>query len=57
MHFKFCYHFSGRVTVFHDLRLSEQATPAGYAALIDALRLQVPLPPRALGYWPTAQNL
>src|SRR5690242_11016675 len=39
--------FSGPVTIFHDLRLPEQATPAGYAALIDAFRLQVPLP-RAL---------
>ncbi|MGO7803347.1 Fic family protein [Rhizobium ruizarguesonis] len=38
------YRFSGPVTGFHDLRLPEQATPAGYAALIDAFRLQVPLP-------------
>ena len=36
--------FSGPVTVFHERRLPEQATPAGYAALIDAYRLQVPLP-------------
>jgi hypothetical protein len=38
------YRFSGPVTVFHDLKLPEQATPAGYSALIDAFRLQVPLP-------------
>ena len=36
--------FSGPVTVFHERRLPEQATPAGYAALIDAYRLQVPVP-------------
>jgi Fic/DOC family len=36
--------FSGQVTVFHDRRLPEMATPAGYAALIDALRLPVPAP-------------
>ena len=36
--------FSGPVTVFHEQRLPELATPAGYAALIDACRLQVPLP-------------
>ena len=28
--------FSGPVTVFHERRLPERATPAGYAALIDA---------------------
>ena len=38
------HHFSGPVTVFHEQRLPEQATPAGYAALIDAYRLQVPIP-------------
>lgn len=38
------YSFSGPVTVFQDRRLPEQAIPAGYAALIDALRLRVPLP-------------
>jgi hypothetical protein len=36
--------FSGPVTVFQDRRLPERATPAGYAALIDAYRLAVPLP-------------
>jgi hypothetical protein len=38
------HHFSGPVTVFHERRLPEQATPAGYSALIDAYRLQVPIP-------------
>src|ERR1700733_15348938 len=37
-------HFSGPITNFHGLALPERATPAGYAALIDAYRLQVPLP-------------
>jgi Fic/DOC family len=36
--------FSGPVTTFHERRLPETATPAGYAALIDAYRLPVPLP-------------
>src|ERR1039458_264383 len=36
--------FSGAVTVFHDRRLPEQAVPVGYAALIDAFHLRVPLP-------------
>lgn len=36
--------FSGPVTVFHDRWLPERATPAGYAALIDAYELAVPLP-------------
>ena len=36
--------FSGPITNFHGLALPEEATPAGYAALIDAYRLQVPLP-------------
>jgi hypothetical protein len=36
--------FSGPVTVFHERRLPETATPAGYAALIDTLRLAVPVP-------------
>ena len=36
--------FSGPVTVFHDRPLPERATPAGYAALIDAYDLSVPLP-------------
>ncbi|MCX7326323.1 MAG: cell filamentation protein Fic, partial [Hyphomicrobiales bacterium] len=38
--------FSGPVSVFHDRRLPERATPAGYAALIDAYALAVPLPAR-----------
>ena len=36
--------FSGAVNVFHDQRLPEAAVPAGYAALIDAYNLSVPLP-------------
>lgn len=36
--------FSGPVTVFQERRLPERATPAGYAALVDAFRLRVPLP-------------
>jgi hypothetical protein len=36
--------FSEPVTVFHDRRLPELATPVGYAALIEALHLRVPLP-------------
>jgi hypothetical protein len=40
------YHFSGPVTVFHEAPLPELATPAGYAALIDAFHLRVPLPRR-----------
>lgn len=36
--------FSGPVTVFHERRLPEPATPAGYAALIDAFSLEVPIP-------------
>jgi hypothetical protein len=36
--------FSGPVTVFHDLRLPEAAALAGYAALIDAYGLAVPVP-------------
>jgi Fic family protein len=38
------YDFSGPVTIFHEHRLPETATPAGYATLIDALRLQAPQP-------------
>jgi hypothetical protein len=43
--------FSGPLTVFHNRRLPEPATPAGYAALIDAFLTapsgpSVPLPPR-----------
>ncbi len=37
-------HFSGPITNFHGIALPEMATPAGYAALIDAYRLQAPLP-------------
>jgi Fic/DOC family len=36
--------FSGPVSVFHDRRLPETATPAGYAALIAAYSLPVPVP-------------
>lgn len=36
--------FSGPVTVFLERRLPETATPVGYAALIDAWSLEVPLP-------------
>ena len=36
--------FSRPVTVFHGRALPERATPAGYAALIDAFGLRVPLP-------------
>ena len=36
--------FPGRVTVFYQRALPERATPAGYAALIDAFGLSVPLP-------------
>jgi Fic/DOC family len=38
------YDFAGPVTIFHEQRLPEAATPAGYATLIDALHLRVPLP-------------
>ncbi|MFC2254760.1 Fic family protein [Labrys portucalensis] len=38
------YRFSGPVTIFHDQHLPEEAVPVGYAALIDALNLRVPLP-------------
>ena len=42
----FCsrHRFSGPLTVFHERRLPERATPAGYVALIDAYNLTVPLP-------------
>lgn len=36
--------FSGPVTVFRERRLPEEAKPAGYAALIEAYGLSVPLP-------------
>lgn len=36
--------FSGAVIVFHDRRLPEAAVPVGYAALIDAYQLPVPIP-------------
>jgi hypothetical protein len=39
--------FSGAVNAFHERRLPETAVPAGYAALIDAYKLSVPVP-RAL---------
>ncbi|GMQ95967.1 MAG: Fic family protein [Gammaproteobacteria bacterium] len=37
-------YFSGLVTVFHGRRLPEKGVPVGYAALIEAYRLRVPLP-------------
>jgi hypothetical protein len=36
--------FSDAVTVFHERRLPEPAKPVGYAALIEAYHLSVPLP-------------
>src|SRR5260370_10787365 len=36
--------FSGPVTIFHERALPEKATPAGYAALVDAYGLPVLLP-------------
>ncbi len=36
--------FSGPVMIFQELVLPERATPAGYAALIDAYNLRVPFP-------------
>ena len=36
--------FSGPVTIFQDQLLPERATPAGYAALIEAYHIKVPLP-------------
>jgi len=36
--------FSGPVTIFRERRLPETGTPAGYAALIDAYKLAVPVP-------------
>lgn len=38
------YRFSEPVTTFHGSRLPERATPVGYAALIDAIGLKVPMP-------------
>jgi len=38
------YHFSEPVTIFHGFRLPERAMPVGYAALIDAHDLRVPMP-------------
>ena len=39
-----CYRFSQSVKVFREQRLPVTATPAGYAALINAYDLRVPLP-------------
>lgn len=36
--------FPGAVTIFHERTLPEKATPTGYAALVDAYDLPVPLP-------------
>nr|WP_321455042.1 Fic family protein [uncultured Cohaesibacter sp.] len=44
MEFDAQHQFSGPVSVFQESRLPETARPAGYAALIDAFDLQVPLP-------------
>lgn len=41
--------FSGPVTVFQQQRLPERATPAGYAALIGAYNLKIPLPRTLFG--------
>jgi hypothetical protein len=38
------YRFSEPVTILHGFRLPERATPVGYAALIDAYGLKVPMP-------------
>jgi hypothetical protein len=38
------HHFLGPVTVFRDRALPERAIPAGYAAIISACDLRVPLP-------------
>lgn len=37
-------YYSEPITVFHDRRLPEPGRPAGYAALIEAYGLEVPLP-------------
>ena len=37
-------HFSGNVKIFHGIPLPEEAKPAGYAALIDAYKLNAPFP-------------
>lgn len=42
----FRYHFSDPVNAFHDRRLPEPGRPVGYAALIEAYGLEVPLPRR-----------
>ena len=44
MNVAFQHRFSGPITVFQNRRLPERATLAGYAALIDACSLHVPLP-------------
>lgn len=36
--------FIGATTTYRDLRLPERAIPVGYAALVDAYQLDVPLP-------------
>mgnify|MGYP005849354643 CR=1 FL=1 len=41
--------FSGPVTIFQESRLPVPATPAGYAALIEAHELAVPLPRKLFG--------
>ena len=48
--------FSGPVPVFHERRLPERATPVGYAALIDAYSLPVPLPRTLFRHRTAAQD-
>ncbi len=40
--------FSGPVSALHERSLPEVATPAGYAALIEAFKLRVPVPSRLM---------
>jgi len=40
----FEHQYSRTITIFHDRRLPEPGRPAGYAALIDAYGLDVPMP-------------
>ncbi len=37
-------HFSHKITVFHGHTAPEEGTIAGYAAIINALQLNVPIP-------------
>lgn len=38
------YHFSQKITIFHGRPTPEEGTVVGYAAIIDALELPVPIP-------------